>query len=109
MKNWKKTILLVMLFLFATANCIETFQYFFQNEISITTLDLQADDKEEKDAESEKSSKEGKFNTEKLLNYWTPWKSESLTSNFLPIPFLQNLSTSDYSQVIFSPPEILCS
>lgn len=110
MKNWKKSILFSLLFFFSLANCIETLHCIFEKPHSVIAIDIQSDDNEGKNSESEKSdTKEEKFNGDKNFNLTALLELVTCETDYLPIPFLPSFSSSDYSQVVYSPPEQLNS
>ncbi len=105
---WKKLILVSVLALFSIANSFESIHFLYKQFNPIAFLDVSEFDCEENTSESEKSNEK----TEKQ-NYFN---DNDAASHLLISCFAGrkshlhnriNFSSSDYSQVVYSPPEFV--
>ena len=107
MKIWKKSVLLSLLTLFTLTIILDSTKCFFKSNVSDFLCDTTDFDAEEKEKETEKSNEKNEkeiyfashFSTTQLLYFLQHTINLELHSRL-------NFSSSDYSQVVYSPPEI---
>ncbi|MBL0046557.1 MAG: hypothetical protein IPP32_00430 [Bacteroidetes bacterium] len=105
---FKKILLISILLLFTAASSFESIRLLHQKINPIALLDVKDFDCEEKNSESEKSNEKtdkknaiDDFYAFSKLSYFTLPQTQKQFHNRI------NFSSSDYSQVIYSPPELL--
>ncbi len=108
MMLWKRILLISILLLFTVAGSFETLRLLHLKINPIAQLDVKDFDCEEKNSESEKSNEKSEkknciddFYAFSKLNYFHLPRAQKQFHTRI------NFSSSDYSQVIYSPPEFL--